>query len=92
MADGDQYAENIPLKSTTQNAHNTNPEWMDRPPSPGGFYDNDRQNSGRKRGGFFSKKPAWVTWTLTAAQIIVFIVELVKNGEFGRHLGRSLTG
>ncbi|CAL5873282.1 uncharacterized protein PFLUO_LOCUS7553 [Penicillium psychrofluorescens] len=81
MADGDQYAENIPLKSATQNAHNMNPEWMERPPSPGGFYDNDRQNSRRKRGGFFSKKPAWVTWILTAAQIIVFIVELVKSAQ-----------
>lgn len=34
----------------------------------------------RQKKGFFKKKLAWVTYTLTLVQIVVFIVELVKNG------------
>jgi hypothetical protein len=88
--DGDNYAENIPLKTNTQygNAntqYGNDPDWMRQqthyPPSPGGIEDT-RQRDSRKKTGFFSKKIAWVTYILTLAQIIVFIVELVKNGEF----------
>lgn len=79
---GDHYAENIPLKAQTQ--FENNPEWMHQqtqypPPSPGTLEDRPRRTDRGKK-GFFRKKPAWVTWTLTLAQIIVFIVELVKNG------------
>ena len=73
---------NIPLKANTQ--YGNNPDWMRQqtqyPPSPGGLEDS-RQRDSRKKKGFFSKKIAWVTYLLTLAQIIVFIVELVKNGE-----------
>lgn len=80
--DGDHYSENIPLKANTQ--YGNNPDWMRQqtqyPPSPGGLEDR-RQRDSRKKKGFFSKKIAWVTYLLTLAQIIVLIVELVKNGE-----------
>lgn len=80
--EGDHYSENIPLKANTQ--YGNNPDWMRQqtqyPPSPGGLEDS-RQRDSRKKKGFFSKKIAWVTYLLTLAQIIVFIVELVKNGE-----------
>ncbi|KAJ5433443.1 rhomboid protein [Penicillium daleae] len=82
VADGDHYAENIPLKAQTQ--FGNNPEWMHQqtqypPPSPGAL-ENRRRRGDQNRKGFFRKKPAWVTWTLTLAQVIVFIVELVKMG------------
>ncbi|EPS32822.1 putative rhomboid protein [Penicillium oxalicum] len=81
VADGDHYAENIPLKAQPQ--YSNNPEWMHQqthypPPSPGGLGGRPRVGNQRKP-GFFRKKPAWVTWALTVAQIVVFIVELVKN-------------
>ncbi|KAJ5812925.1 hypothetical protein N7447_009948 [Penicillium robsamsonii] len=86
---GDNYAENIPLKTNTQygnpnDQYGNSPDWMRQqthyPPSPGGIEDN-RQRDNRKKTGFFSKKIAWVTYILTLAQIIVFIVELVKNAQ-----------
>ncbi|CAG8055625.1 unnamed protein product [Penicillium olsonii] len=80
--DGDHYSENIPLKANTQ--YGNNPDWMRQqtqyPPSPGGLEDR-RQRDSRKKKGFFSKKIAWVTYLLTLAQIIVLIVELVKNAQ-----------
>lgn len=84
VADGDHYAENIPLKAQTQSGNN--PEWMHQqtqypPPSPGALENRWRRGDQNKK-GFFRKKPAWVTWTLTLAQVIVFIVELVKMGGY----------
>ncbi|KAJ5800271.1 uncharacterized protein N7518_002339 [Penicillium psychrosexuale] len=80
--EGDNYAENIPLKTNAQ--YGNNPDWMRQqtqyPPSPGGLEDS-RQRDSRKKKGFFSKKIAWVTYILTLAQIIVFIIELVKNAQ-----------
>ncbi|KAJ5558456.1 hypothetical protein N7461_002428 [Penicillium sp. DV-2018c] len=80
--EGDNYSENIPLKTNAQ--YGNNPDWMAQqtqyPPSPGGIEDSRPRNS-RKRKGFFSKKIAWVTYILTLAQIIVFIIELVKNAQ-----------
>jgi hypothetical protein len=84
VTEGDNYAENIPLKAQTN--YGNNPDWMRQqtqyPPSPGALEDS-RRGDGRKKKGFFKKKIAWVTYLLTLAQIIVFIVELVKNGKFG---------
>jgi hypothetical protein len=81
VTDGDQYSENIPLKA--QMPYGNNPEWMHQqtqyPPSPGAL--EDRRPRANKRKGFFKKKPAWVTYILTLAQVIVFIVELIKAGE-----------
>ncbi|KAJ5723968.1 hypothetical protein N7488_002003 [Penicillium malachiteum] len=81
--ENDHYAENIPLKSQTQ--FGNNPDWMQQqtqyPPSPGALEDSRRRANPRKK-GFFKKKPAWVTWTLTLVQVIVFIVELVKAAQF----------
>lgn len=80
--DSEQYAENIPLKS---NATPMPSDWMQQPthypPSP-----EAAEPPGAPRGreekkkGFFKKKLAWVTYLLTTIQIVVFIVELVKNG------------
>ena len=39
----------------------------------------DRQHNRKK--GFFSRKIPWVVYILTTIQSIVFIVELIKNGE-----------
>ncbi|OGE55564.1 hypothetical protein PENARI_c004G01684 [Penicillium arizonense] len=81
VTEGDHYSENIPLKAQTQ--YGNNPDWMRQqtqyPPSPGALEDS-RRGDGRKK-GFFKKKIAWVTYILTLAQIIVFIVELVKNAQ-----------
>lgn len=81
IGENDNYAENIPLKAQTQYGNNS--EWMQQtqyPPSPGGVEDSrQREQNGRKK-GFFQRKHAWVTWTLTLVQVIVFIVELVKSG------------
>ncbi|KAJ5295630.1 hypothetical protein PENANT_c001G08839 [Penicillium antarcticum] len=82
VTEGDHYSENIPLKAQTN--YGNNPDWMRQqtqyPPSPGALEDS-RQRDGRKKKGFFKKKIAWVTYLLTLAQIIVFIVELVKNAQ-----------
>lgn len=83
VTDGDQYAENIPLKAHAQFANN--PDWTHQqtqypPPSPGAVEDRQPREYKKKR-RFFRKKPAWVTYLLTTIQIIVFIVELVKSGE-----------
>lgn len=77
-AEGEHYADNIPLKAQTQ--FGNNPAFMQQPTqypmSP-----SSAERGRRKKQGFFKQKPAWVTWILTLAQIIVFIVELVKAGE-----------
>ena len=78
--DSEHYAENIPLKS---HATPMPAEWMQQPthypPSPdGGEPVGARRGRGKKR--FCTKKLAWVTYLLTTVQIVVFIVELVKNG------------
>lgn len=86
--EGDPYSENIPLKSHTPYAYpvdaNEPPaHWMQQPthypPSPEVIEPDTR--SRKKKKGFFQKKLAWVTYTLTTVQIVVFIVELVKNGR-----------
>lgn len=81
--DGTQYAENIPLQHP-----DARPDWMQQPtdyaPSTEAQQNTDPSTGrgGRRRGkGFFQKKIAWVTYTLTAAQVVVFIVELVKSGK-----------
>ncbi|KAJ5736983.1 uncharacterized protein N7483_002108 [Penicillium malachiteum] len=83
VGENDHYAENIPLKSQTQFGNNQ--EWMHQqtqyPPSPGALEDS-RQRANPRKKGLFQKKPAWVTWTLTLVQVIVFIVELVKAAQF----------
>lgn len=93
VTDGDQYAENIPLKAQTQ--FGNNPDWTHQqtqypPPSPGGLEDR-RQMDNRKKRGFFRKKPAWMTWLLTTIQVIVFIVELVKSGKYRTVFGEATT-
>lgn len=88
----DQYAEDIPLKPHAQYPNAPPPTWMQQPtqypPSPESQQMPDplvvpgRQGRRRRRRrrGFFGKKIPWVTYVLTVAQIVVFIVELVKNG------------
>lgn len=77
--DSDQYAENIPLA-------NSRSDWMHQPtnypPSPEAQQNMDPSARGRRRRkGFFKKKLAWVTYLFTTAQVIVFIIELVRNGK-----------
>lgn len=90
---GDEYAENIPLKA---NADMPPPKggWMHQqhrqdpmggyppqhPPPHGGEGLTGRKRE-RRKGRFFDGKIPWVTYLLTSVQIIVFIVELVKNGR-----------
>ncbi|EAW14501.1 rhomboid family membrane protein [Aspergillus clavatus NRRL 1] len=85
--EADQYSDNIPLKANAQYSNGPPPPgWMQQPtrypPSPEAM-----EAAGppgrpvRQKKGFWKKKIAWVTYTLTVAQIIVFIVELVKNAQ-----------
>lgn len=89
--ENDQYAENIPLKSA--NPYDNQPPydhppsgqpWMQQPthyaPDPA-MMETQTHPPQKKKKGFFKKKIAFVTYILTAAQIIVFIVELVKAGK-----------
>ena len=41
-----------------------------------------RHNDGSRKRGWFSKPVPWVVYTLTTIQIIVFIAELIRNGEW----------
>lgn len=90
--DNDQYAENIPLKSANpydnQDPYDNHPPgqqpWMQQPthyaPDPA-MMETQTHPPQKKKKGFFKKKIPFVTYILTAAQIIVFIVELVKAGK-----------
>ncbi|KAJ6164891.1 hypothetical protein N7470_003563 [Penicillium chermesinum] len=78
----DEYADNIPLSTKSQ--FGNHPGYMHQPTAYP-VYSEPAEELGRggkrRRLGFFKKKPAWVTWTLTLVQVIVFIVELVKAGQ-----------
>jgi hypothetical protein len=83
----DQYADDIPLKSNAR--HSGQGPWMNEntqyPPSPESQrlppMDNSSTHEGRsRRKKFFKKKIPWVVYVTTLAQIIVFIVEIVRNG------------
>ncbi|KAL3478681.1 DHHC zinc finger membrane protein [Aspergillus californicus] len=85
MNEHDQYAENIPLKSP--NPYSNEPPqqpWMQQPthyaPEPG-MMERQAPRGRPQKKGFFQKKIAYVTYILTAAQVIVFIVELIKAGQ-----------
>ncbi|BDD55267.1 hypothetical protein MPDQ_001720 [Monascus purpureus] len=90
----DQYADDIPLKSHAQPPNAPPPNWMQQPtqyppapvdqPFPGPMAEAGRQGMrgrGRRRRGCFRKKIPWVTYILSTAQIVVFIVELVKSAQ-----------
>lgn len=83
----DYYSENIPLNEHEQGhyANGPPPEWMRQPthypPSPEMMeVPIDPEGKRKKKKGFFKKTLPWVTYLLTIVQIVVFIVELVKNG------------
>lgn len=80
----DYYSENIPLNTHNHYANGPPPEWMRQPthypPSPEMMEVPIDGEGRKKKKGFFKKKLPWVTYTLTVVQIVVFIVELVKNG------------
>lgn len=84
--ENDYYSENIPLKSHAPYANGPQEGWMRQPthypPSPEVVEPPVDGRGRRKKKGFFKKKLAWVTYTLTLVQIVVFIVELVKNGMY----------
>lgn len=85
---GEEYAENIPLKANADMQPGGAPPMgyppqpPPQPPSsqPGGHGFTGRGRV-RGRGRFLGGRIPWVTYLLTTVQIIVFIVELVKNGE-----------
>ncbi|PWY90281.1 DHHC zinc finger membrane protein [Aspergillus sclerotioniger CBS 115572] len=85
LSDNDRYAENIPLKSNQYANGSPPPNWMHQPthysPTPEEIEPPVAPTARRKKKGFFNKKIAWVTYTFTLVQIIVFIVELVKNAQ-----------
>ncbi|GAB1214665.1 hypothetical protein ATERTT37_003829 [Aspergillus terreus] len=86
LNDEHQYAENIPLKEHTAYSNGPPPpHWMQHPtqypPDPTMEPPMGPNSRRKQRKGFFKKKIAWVTYTLTVAQIVVFIVELVKSGQ-----------
>lgn len=82
----DQYADDIPLKSNTRHSGQG---WMNEntqyPPSPESQRLPPLDDSSTHRGGsrgrrFFKKKIPWVVYVNTLAMVIVFIVEIVRNG------------
>lgn len=88
----DQYADNIPLKSSKQTRLRTN--WQAEntafPPSPESQQDQGidliPQPTPMTKKGWFSGKIAWVVYIVSTVQIAVFISEIVKNGAFSQHL------
>ncbi|KAF7183940.1 hypothetical protein CNMCM7691_004430 [Aspergillus felis] len=86
--EADYYSDNIPLKAHNQYPDGSPPpNWMHQPtqyaPEPSAMEPAGPPISParRQKKGIFKKKIAWVTYALTIAQIIVFIVELVKNAQ-----------
>lgn len=85
----DYYSEDIPLKPNA--ANNSKPDWADDtryhpsshdlPTEPLNLSDPVRRPSRRRKQGYFAKKIAWVTYITSLVQIVVFIVELVRNGK-----------
>ncbi|EFR04794.1 rhomboid family membrane protein [Nannizzia gypsea CBS 118893] len=85
----DYYSEDIPLKPNA--ANNSKPDWADDtryhpsshdlPTEPLNLSDPVRRPSRRRKQGYFAKKIAWVTYITSLVQIVVFIVELVRNAQ-----------
>ncbi|KAK2753159.1 hypothetical protein FQN54_007985 [Arachnomyces sp. PD_36] len=82
----DQYADDIPLKSSTQQTGQAH--WMNEntqyPPSPESQRHpqlEDPSMHRSRKGKFFKKKIPWVVYINTLAQVIVFIIELVRNAQ-----------
>ena len=79
-----QYAEDIPLNNSAPPLQQQ--PWPPPTQYPGPYYgqpfidEAGPRRRGRRSGGIWSRIP-WVTYTLSLCQIIVFIVELVKNGK-----------
>jgi hypothetical protein len=98
MNEHDQYSENIPLKSpnpySNDHPYANEPQnnWMQQPthyaPDPG-MMEPQAPRAHRQKQPFWKKKIAYVTYILTVAQIIVFIVELVKSGRFSGISGNA---
>jgi hypothetical protein len=86
--EADIYSDNIPLKAHNQDPNGASPPWMQQPtqyaPEPSAMEPAGPPVAAmrRQKKGIFKKKLAWVTYTFTTVQLIVFIVELVKNGMF----------
>ena len=82
-----QYSDEIPLREHSQGVSGYQ-QPSGQPPHSDEMLPALSTANGRKRGrrektkkGFFSGRFPWVCWIFTAIQTIVFIVELVKNGE-----------
>ena len=78
------FSDDIPLRPNVSKADSggafqdhlpNDPTVLDAPA------DNGRPRRARKKRGFFAKKIPWVVYFFTLVQCIVFIVELVKNGN-----------
>lgn len=77
------YSDNIPLRQHQSKASSDmvmqdhlpdDPAIIDRPPQSA--------NRRRRKQGFFGREIPWVVYTLTLIQIVVFIAELGRNGEY----------
>ncbi|KAF3483293.1 rhomboid family membrane protein [Arthroderma uncinatum] len=86
----DYYSEDIPLKANA--APQSKPDWADDTRySPTSHHDpqteplnlNDpiRRPSRRRRKGYFAKKIPWVTYITSLVQVVVFIIEIVRNAQ-----------
>ena len=75
------YSDNIPLRQHPSKG-DSDTVMHDPPPNDPTIIDRPSRYPGTPRGkqGFFRKKQPWVVYTLTLIQVIVFIVELAKNG------------
>lgn len=75
--------DNIPLENHSQKAH-PGPYAQDQlryePHGMGNFPPQQPRSPRSRRKGIFSGRIAWVTYTFTLIQSIVFLAELIKNG------------
>ena len=76
-AEVDSYSDEIPLRTHAQKA-GSDGQYASSPVAEPTAGPRSRQP---RRKGFFQGKIPWVIYTLTLVQVIVFIVELVKNGK-----------
>lgn len=81
------YSDDIPL-SAKGNSDRFAPDNLGY--ASGGMYNNPAQdpalNRPQRTRAIFSGKIPWVVYLLTTIQIVVFIVEIVRNGEKGQLL------
>jgi hypothetical protein len=84
LHDDRQYADNIPLKSSSSKPYSQDDltaRHSQYPPSPESQNPPKSGLRGRKKQGWFTGRITWVVYITTLVQIGVFIGEIVRNGE-----------